>query len=142
MKNSIRLEGRTDPKLRFYNESEFDDFVNRNPYKTAIIEITLYEQKSCHAYIGFYRNKLLPDIQQAMYEKGDLMLLDSIDKKLRSLCPTTVNEIYDENSRTYKYELIDLEDLEKWQLTVFIDKFLYKYCAENLDIIIDRTVNL
>lgn len=144
MENKIELHGIFNEKgeLHTYGNELLQDLALKNKGKTVLVTVRVYEKGASPSFIGFYRNKFLPDIQSAYLSKGILKSLDEIDKNLRGICPITYREIYNEKKRGYEKNIIDLEDLEKWQLVVFIDYFLRPWAAENLQVRIDSSLVL
>lgn len=144
MNNQIGISGRTNEEgdLFIHGEDYMNDFRRKNPNKTFLITFRAYEKKSSKAFIGYYRNKILPDVQRAFLEKGVMKSIENIDKELRFSCPATFDEIYDEKKRSYTKKLIDLENLEQFRLILFIDKFLYLHLIQAHNIVIDKTVLL
>lgn len=144
MDNSITVIGEITSagKLLTYGQNFIDDFCKKNPNKRAEVCIKVYEKGSTASLIGYYRNKILPDIQKAYYLTGVIKSLEVIDNELRSATPLTVNEKFNSKTNKYEIDIVPLEDLESWKLTAFIDIFIYRFAAENLHVYIDKTVTL
>lgn len=140
----MEMHGKFNSKgeLMIYGSEKMSDFGSKNKDKTVLITVRVFEPKSSHAFLGYYRNKFLIDIQRAFALQGNLKSIESIDKMIRGLCPITYKEVYDPEKRKYKISLIDIEDLEKWQMEIFIDKFLRPWALENLNVFIDSTITL
>lgn len=144
MNNAIELHGIFNKKgeLLIYGKELLQEFGSTNVNKTVLITVRAYKKSASPSFVGFYRNKYLPDIQRAYASKGDLKTLEEIDVYLRSICPVTINEIYNEKKGAYEKNLIKIEDLEQWQLQAFIDYFLRPWAINNLQVRIDSTLIL
>lgn len=115
-------------KLMISGKNEMDDFMKKNAGKRVMITIELFELGSTKAQIGFYYGKILRDVRKGFKETGVLMTEKNVDEFLRSKCPITIDESFDNG---YSFQVKEIEDLSKDEMIEFIE-WVRRFAAENL----------
>lgn len=134
MNNTIEITGVITSKgeLKIYDNNKLQDFSAKNKDKTVLVSIRVYDKSSSKAFVGYYHNGILPRVQKELINQGVVKSLDVIDYELRVSSPVT----------NQGNEILKIEDLEQWQLMVFIDYWLYPHLLDNYSIAIHNTVVL
>lgn len=143
MQNTIEIAGLIDTKgnLQIYDNNKLKSFCNKNKNKTVVITVRSFEKSASKAYIGYYQHKILPSIQKELLNQGVVKSIKNIDEELRQSCPITIREKHND-SGTIEKSTIQINELEQWQLVVFIDYWLYSHLLDNLNITIHNTAIL
>ena len=115
----------TDGKLRLPMD-RINEFCNHNVGKRMIVTFEAVEQGSTEAQIGYYNKYILPTIQSALKETGELKTEKQTDEWLRSQCPECYSGC----------DLLEIRQMDKQQMSAYID-WLKQYAAENLYVYIE-----
>ena len=88
--NKITVLGDTDGgKFGVYNIDALNDFCKKNQNKRIIIEVFVEEKESKNAKLAYYYKKIVPDVVNALFDRGDVVTEKYVDRILRGISPIT-----------------------------------------------------
>lgn len=114
-----------DGKLRLPMD-RVNEFCARNVMKRVIVTFEAVEQGSTEAQLGYYNKYILPTVQSALKETGELKTEKQTDEWLRQQCAACYSGP----------DLLEVRQLDKKQMSEFID-WIKQFAAENLYVYIE-----
>ena len=104
-----------------------DQFLSRYPGQRVIMKIEVAEVGSTEAQLAYYFNYIVPTVQEALRETGDLRTEGQVDLWLRQQCGSCYNDYGG---------LLKARQMSKSDFSDFID-WIKQFAAENLYIYIE-----
>lgn len=136
MEQTLRTlaETNTSGRIGYYSSKEVKDFFMRNKNQRIICHFSTIDGTNKKA---FYRNYVLPKIQEAFVSKGSIYSIEEVDIIIRNELPLLVFRHYVEN-KVFETQR-ELKDISSEEAGILLD-IAIKYAAENLNAIIDSEI--
>jgi len=133
MEETLRSIGKTNSSGQIgYYSSEVKDFFNRNKYKNVVCHFAIVGGDNKKSY---YRNYVLPKLQEAFFGIGSIYTIEEIDEMMRALIPITILKQFTGDKTIELHRKLD--DLTSEETGMLLDLSI-QYAAENLNTIIDH----
>lgn len=118
-------------QLMFHEKDHFKKFKKDGAGKEIAFHIEILERPGSTALRGYWFAVIVPEIQSALYEKGDPMKQDDCERFLREMCPLMWEEEADHLTGKYTAELKTVPSLNHPELVEFVE-FIRRWALADL----------
>lgn len=133
----IQLSGKIDSSgnLQMYM-GELNEFLKK--WKGCKVIACFYVSKSgaSEPLKAYYLKVVVASFRRAFAENGEWLTQEQTEKKLRSLCPITIDETVDTETGEFSQRVRELTELDNQELVHYIE-FLKQLGAEEFGIYIE-----
>lgn len=135
--NRKALTQRISPKgqLKLDNNLELQEFARQHPNKVCIVRVELLPVAPSLKSFHYYWVYICPEVQRALYEKGERKSLEQVDRWIREQCPITQDQKWD--GEKLRKRVKELDEISTEEFNEMIE-WLKEYAAENLDVYIEE----
>ena len=133
----IQLSGKVDSSgnLQMYM-GELNEFLKKWKGCRVIATFSVSKPGASEPLKAYYLKVVVPSFKRAFAESGEWLTQEQADKKLRSLCPITIEEEVDTDTGEFTARVRELQELDNQELVHYIE-FLKQLGAEEFGIYIE-----